>query len=66
METIGADQGAGVPETTTSDSQMELVHGWDRTKNVHVYSLLGLSTHKNVKCYPTMTQGRFEGCGLGG
>ena len=32
METIGADQGAGVPETTTSDSQMELVHGWDRTK----------------------------------
>ena len=23
---------------------------------VHFYSLLGLSTHKNVRCYPTMTQ----------
>ena len=33
-----------------------LVHGWDRIKNVHCYSFLGLSTHKNVKCYPTMTQ----------
>ena len=21
-----------------------------------IFSLLGLSTHKNVKCYPTMTQ----------
>ena len=27
-----------------------LVHGWDRIKNVHCYSFLGLSTHKNVKC----------------
>ena len=35
-----------------------LVHGWDRTKNVHFYSLLGLSTHKNEKCYPTMTKMR--------
>ena len=33
-----------------------LVHGRDRNKNLHVYSLLGLSTHKNVKCYPTMTK----------
>ena len=33
-----------------------LVHGWDRTKNLHVYSLLGLGTHKNVKCSPTMTK----------
>ena len=33
-----------------------LVHGWDRIKNVHVYSLLGLSTHKNLKCYPTITK----------
>ena len=35
-----------------------LVHGWDRIKHVHVYSLLALSTHKNVKRYPTMTKGR--------
>ena len=33
-----------------------LVHGWDRIKNLNVYSSLGLSTHKNVKCYPTMTK----------
>ena len=33
-----------------------LVHGWDRIKNLHFYSLLGLSTHKHVKCYPTMTK----------
>ena len=32
------------------------VHGRDRIKHVHVYSLLGLSTHKHVKCYPTMTK----------
>ena len=25
-------------------------------KNVHFYSLLGLNTHKHVKCYPTMTK----------
>ena len=24
--------------------------------NVHFYSLLGLSTHKTVKCYPTVTK----------
>ena len=29
-----------------------LVHGWDRIRTVHVYSLLGLSTHKNVKMLP--------------
>ena len=33
-----------------------LVHGWDRIKHVHFYSLLGLSTHKNAKCYPTMVK----------
>ena len=33
-----------------------LVHGWDRIKNVHSYSFLSLSTHKNDKCYPTMTK----------
>ena len=32
-----------------------LVHGWDRIKNLDFYSLLALSTLKNVKCYPTMT-----------
>ena len=25
-------------------------------KNLNLYSLLALSTHKNVKCYPTMTR----------
>ena len=34
--------------------RQNLVHGWDRIKNVHVESLLVLSTHTNVKCYPTM------------
>ena len=40
-----------------------LDHGWERIKNVYFYSLLALSTHKNVKCYPTMTQalGRAPG-----
>ena len=33
-----------------------LVHGWDRIKNLSLYSLLALSTHKNVKYYPTMTK----------
>ena len=33
-----------------------LVHGWDRTKNLNSYSLLALSIHKHVKCYPTMTK----------
>ena len=33
-----------------------LVHGWDRIKNLNLYSLLSLSTHKNVECYPTMTK----------
>ena len=33
-----------------------LVHAWDRIIHVHVYSLWGLSTHKHVKCYPTMTK----------
>ena len=36
-----------------------LVHGRDRIKNLDFYSLLALSTHKIVKCYPTMT--KFEG-----
>ena len=41
-----------------------LVHGWDRIiKNVHFYSLLGLSTHKNIKCYPTR-EGGGEGGGV--
>ena len=48
-----------------------LVHGWDRIKNVHFYSLLRLSTHTNVKCYLTMTKCRvgqkaqIQGLGFG-
>ena len=44
-----------------------LVHGWDRIKHVRFYSLLGLSTLKNVKRFPTMI--KFLGLGwigLGG
>ena len=33
-----------------------LAHGLDSSENVHVYSLLGFSTHKNVTCYPTRTK----------
>ena len=29
-----------------------LVHGWDRIKNLHVYSLLALSIHKKYKRLP--------------
>ena len=36
--------------------ELSLVHGWDRIENLFLYSLLALSTHKNVKCYPTMTK----------
>ena len=36
-----------------------LVHGWDRIEMYFFYSLLGLSTHKNVKCYPTITKYRY-------
>ena len=32
--------------------QASLVHGWQRIKNVHVYSLLGLSTHEKCKMLP--------------
>ena len=35
---------------------LRLVHGWDRIKNSIFFSLLALSNHKNVKCYPTMTK----------
>ena len=38
-----------------------LVHCRDNTKKLNVYSLLGLSTLENVKCYPTMTKVRGEG-----
>ena len=34
-----------------------LIHGGDTIKNLKCSSLLALSTHKNVKCYPTMTKG---------
>ena len=34
----------------------KLVHGWDKIKFFIFYSLLALSTHKNAKCYPTMTK----------
>ena len=38
-----------------------LVHGWDSMKKEQFYSLLGLSTHKNVKCSPTMTKQHLRG-----
>ena len=41
-----------------------LVHGWDRINNLSFYSLLALSTHKNVKCYPTMTKSLGGGAGI--
>ena len=39
-----------------------LVDGWDRIKHVHFYSLLGLSAHKHVKCYPTMPKKPQASC----
>ena len=35
---------------------LNLVHGWGSIRNLNLYPLLGLSTLKNVKCYPTMTK----------
>ena len=40
-----------------------LVHCWDNIQILNLYSLLGLGTLKNVKCYPTMT--KFKDWGLG-
>ena len=52
-------------ESSLRSSFRFLVHGWDWIKNVH-FSLLGLSSHKNVKCYPTMTKVYGLGRGLFG
>ena len=53
----------GAPTATKHPQQKKhgsLVHGWGRIKNVHFYSLLGLSTHQNINMYPTMRKvGRF-------
>ena len=39
----------------------QLVNGWDgiNNLNLYVYSLLGFSTLKNVKCFPAMTKARI-------
>ena len=42
------DQAANVK----TPAAIPLVHGWDRVKNEHVYSLLGLSTHKKCEMLP--------------
>ena len=47
---------ASAPLSLTVLSATLLVHGWDRIKHIHFYSLLALSTPKNVKCYPAMTK----------
>ena len=39
-----------------SFSPWYLVHSWEDIKDLSCYSVLGLSTLKNVKCYPTMTK----------
>ena len=45
---------------TAKKNTGSLVHGWGRIKNVHFYSLLGLSTHQNINMYPTMRKvGKF-------
>ena len=43
-------------ESQVLELRSYLVHDWDRIKHVHLYSLSGLSAHKNVKCYPTVTK----------
>ena len=48
--------------THTHTPALILVHGWDRIRNLNFYSLLALSTHKNVKCHPTMTKDRCLTC----
>ena len=48
-----SQQDARINEATSTST---LVHGWDSIKNLNFYSLLALSTHKNVKCYPTVTK----------
>ena len=53
-----------IPEIPTIKGH-KLVHGWDRITNLKFYSLLALSTHKNVKCYPTMTKYGLVSSALG-
>ena len=50
---------AEINSAACARSSSHLVHGWDSIKNLHVYSLLGVSNHKYVKCYPTMTKSPF-------
>ena len=40
---------SATPPSNADAPRSLLVHGWDRIKNVHVYSLLGLSTQKKCK-----------------
>ena len=58
---LGAYWDPGKEIEQRSSASRLLVHGWDRINNLHFYSLLGLSSHKNGKCYPTMTKGCLKG-----
>ena len=44
------------PQVPSGPRILILVHGWGSVKNATCYSLLGLRTHNNEKCYPTMTK----------
>ena len=47
----------GIPreaQRATCTSRTPLAHGWIVFKIFMFHSLLGLSMHKNAKCYPTM------------
>ena len=37
-------------------TRKQLVHDWDSIKNINVHSFLVFSTHKHIKCYPTMAK----------
>ena len=52
----GGREDGGKPLRLLACESGLLVHGWDTINKLNSHSLLGLSTLKNVKCYPTLTK----------
>ena len=58
IQTLATNPGLMRCCSSTASASSLLAHGWDRIKHLNCYSLLALSTHKNVKSYPTMTKAK--------
>ena len=55
---LASMKGGGRVSVALGSFRQQLVHGWDISKNLNLYFLLGFSTLTNVKCYPTVTKTR--------